>query len=191
MTRNSWLLRLAFVAKQIHLKKKNLCFARATVTVDLQMTVMRNDNQTLWSCLHVVSESNQIGSFVMIDFLGILLEANEWFCEWWCRAFLAKLGTVSATWGFDGRELCLGIWPADSGTAWSLKQWYSPEDHTKSSLQIGLWKSEDNPFSSPSSLFLVAFPFIFGGMDGGGGEYSPSHSPFPNMKPMSNSIPLL
>lgn len=66
---------------------------------------MKNDKQTLWSCLHVVSESNQIGSLVMIDFLGILLcddcfiGANEWFSEWWRRALLAKLVTVSATWG--------------------------------------------------------------------------------------------
>lgn len=63
----------------------------------------------------------------MIDLLGILLSddcfigANECFSEWWRRALLAKLVTVSATWGFDGRKLCPGIWPSDSATVWSLK----------------------------------------------------------------------
>ena len=71
----------------------------------------------------------------MIDFLGILLGddcfigANEWFCEWRCHASLAKLVTVSATWGFDGRKLGPGVWPADSATAWPLSQWESPEDY--------------------------------------------------------------
>ena len=99
---------------------------------------MKNDNQTLWSCLRVASESNQIGSLVMIDFLGILwgddcfIGANEWLCAWWRHRFSAKLVTASATWGFDGRKLCPGVWPADSAMAWTLSQCLSPEDSPKS-----------------------------------------------------------
>lgn len=74
----------------------------------------------------------------MIGFLGILLGddcfigANEWFREWWRHVFPAKLVTVSATWGFDGRKLLPGVWPADSATAWTLSQRCSPEGCTKS-----------------------------------------------------------
>lgn len=92
----------------------------------------------------------------MIDFLGILLGddcfigANEWFCEWWRHGLPAKLGTVSATWGFDGRKLCPGVWPADSAAAWTPSQGHSSGDRTQPSsrrTREGLGKTGALPYA--------------------------------------------